>query len=183
MTNNGFGFSFFLVYVRINCMNEITYTQIMPNDIDDVIRIERATFSENEALSVESMIERINLIPDSFIATRNSEGTVVGYVSGPVTEGRYLDDESFERTEANPKTGGFQKIISLTVDPDYQGLGIATNLLLLLEKEAKSKKRLGISLTCHDYLVPYYEKHGFTDEGLSESKLGGETWYNMVMEF
>ena len=48
-------------------MNEITYTQIMPNDIDDVIRIERATFSENEALSVESMIERINLIPDSFI--------------------------------------------------------------------------------------------------------------------
>lgn len=138
-------------------MNEITYTQIMPNDIDDVIRIERATFSENEALSVESMIERINLIPDSFIAARNSEGTVVGYVSGPVTEGRYLDDESFERTEANPKTGGFQKIISLTVDPDYQGLGIATNLLLLLEKEAKSKKRLGISLTCHDYLVPYYE--------------------------
>ncbi len=55
-------------------MNEITYTQIMPNDIDDVIRIERATFSENEALSVESMIERINLIPDSFIAARNSEG-------------------------------------------------------------------------------------------------------------
>ena len=152
-------------------MNEITYTQIMPNDIDDVIRIERATFSENEALSVESMI------------ARNSEGTVVGYVSGPVTEGRYLDDESFERTEANPKTGGFQKIISLTVDPDYQGLGIATNLLLLLEKEAKSKKRLGISLTCHDYLVPYYEKHGFTNEGLSESKFGGETWYNMVMEF
>lgn len=164
-------------------MNEITYTQIMPNDIDDVIRIERATFSENEALSVESMIERINLIPDSFIAARNSEGTVVGYVSDPVTEGRYLDDESFERTEANLKTGGFQKIISLTVDPDYQGLGIATNLLLLLEKEAKSKKRLGISLTCHDYLVPYYEKHGFTDEGLSESKFGGETWYNMVMEF
>ena len=164
-------------------MNEITYTQIMPNDIDDVIRIERATFSENEALSVESMIERINLIPDSFIAARNSEGTVVGYVSGPVTEGRYLDDESFERTKANPKTGGFQKIISLTVDPDYQGLRIATNLLLLLEKEAKSKKRLGISLTCHDYLVPYYEKHGFTNEGLSESKFGGETWYNMVMEF
>lgn len=76
-----------------------------------------------------------------------------------------------------------KKIISLTVDPDYQGLGIATNLLLLLEKEAKSKKRLGISLTCHDYLVPYYEKHGFTNEGLSESKFGGETWYNMVMEF
>src|SRR5574341_1261340 len=86
-------------------MNEITYTQIMPNDIDDVIRIERATFSENEALSVESMIERINLIPDSFIAARNSEGTVVGYVSGPVTEGRYLDDESFERTDANPEQG------------------------------------------------------------------------------
>ena len=183
MTNGGFGFSFWIVYVRIKYMNEITYNQIMPNDIDDVIRIERLTFSENEALSVESMLERINLIPDTFIAARNSEGTVVGYISGPVTEGRYLDDESFERTDASPEQGGFQKIISLTVDPDYQGLGIATNLLLLLEKEARAKKRLGISLTCHDYLVPYYEKHGFTDEGLSESTFGGETWYNMVMEF
>ena len=45
MTNGGFGFSFWIVYVRIKYMNEITYNQIMPNDIDDVIRIERLTFS------------------------------------------------------------------------------------------------------------------------------------------
>ncbi|RZI49222.1 GNAT family N-acetyltransferase [Lactococcus kimchii] len=164
-------------------MTEITYNQITLNDIDDVMEIERLTFSENEALTLESMIERINQIPDTFIVARNSEGRLVGYIVGPVTENRYLSDDCFEHTDPNPFSSGFQKVISLTVNPDYQKLGIATKLLLLLEKEARSKGRLGISLTCHDYLIPYYEKHGFTNEGLSESQLGGETWYNMVMEF
>ncbi|MFQ9891236.1 MAG: GNAT family N-acetyltransferase, partial [Streptococcus sp.] len=39
-----------------------------------------------------------------------------------------------------------------------------------------------ISLTCHDYLIAYYEMNGFTDEGESESNHGGSTWYNMVWE-
>ena len=45
-----------------------------------------------------------------------------------------------------------------------------------------SQKRQGISLTCHDYLIAYYEMNGFTDEGESESKHGGSSWYNMVWE-
>ena len=33
-----------------------------------------------------------------------------------------------------------------------------------------------------DYLIPYYEKQGFTNEGLSESQYAGEVWYNLVWE-
>ncbi|WP_252899306.1 hypothetical protein [Lactococcus fujiensis] len=39
-----------------------------------------------------------------------------------------------------------------------------------------------ISLTCLESLIPYYEKHGFVNEGRSESKLAGETWYNMIFD-
>ncbi|QDK69994.1 GNAT family N-acetyltransferase [Lactococcus protaetiae] len=164
-------------------MTEITYNRVVPSDIDVVMHIEKLDFSENEALSVASMVERIELISDSFIAARNTDGRVVGYITGPVTESRYLSDECFEHSEPNPNSGGFQKVISLAIDPEYQGLGIATKLLILLEEEARTKHRAGISLTCHDYLIDYYEKHGFKNEGLSESKFGGDTWYNMVMEF
>ena len=47
---------------------------------------------------------------------------------------------------------------------------------------AIAQKRQGISLTCHDYLIAYYEMNGFTDEGESESNHGGSSWYNMVWE-
>ena len=164
-------------------MTKITYDRVTAADIDAVMHIESVNFSENEALTRASMEERINRIPDSFIVARNEEGQVVGYVAGPVTEGRYLSDECFEHSDPNPLQGGFQKVISLSVDPEYQGLGIATELLLLLEKEARSKTRQGISLTCHDYLIPYYEKHGFINEGRSASTFGGEIWYNMIQEF
>ena len=39
-----------------------------------------------------------------------------------------------------------------------------------------------ISLTCHDYLITYYEMNGFIDEGESKSNHGDSIWYNMVWE-
>lgn len=164
-------------------MTKIIYNQVKPSDIDAIMHIETTDFAENEVLSKASMMERIELISDTFIVARTTDETVIGYITGPVTEGRYLSDICFEHSESNPKSGGFQKVISLAINPEYQGLGIATALLQQLENEARIKTREGLSLTCHDYLIPYYEKHGFTNEGLSESKLGGEIWYNMVMEF
>ena len=164
-------------------MTKITYEPAQIADLDDIMRIEEKSFAQNETLTRASMLERIRLIPDSFIVARNDESRIIGFISGPVTESRYLSDECFEHSDVNPVTGGFQKVISLAIDTDYQGMGIATELLLLLEQEARAKKRQGISLTCHDYLIPYYEKHGFANEGLSDSHLGGETWFNMVLTF
>lgn len=43
-----------------------------------------------------------------------------------------------------------------------------------------SQERDGISLTCHDDLISFYEMNGFKDEGESDSKHGGSLWYNMI---
>ena len=51
-----------------------------------------------------------------------------------------------------------------------------------LKEVAVEQEREGINLTCHDYLIPYYEKHGFVNEGISQSNFAGETWYDMVWE-
>lgn len=51
-----------------------------------------------------------------------------------------------------------------------------------LERVGSEHEREGINLTCHDYLIAYYEKHGFVNEGRSQSTFAGETWYDMVWE-
>ena len=51
-----------------------------------------------------------------------------------------------------------------------------------LKDLAIAQKRIGITLTCHENLISYYERNGFSDEGESESTHGGSSWYNMVWE-
>ena len=74
------------------------------------------------------------------------------------------------------------QLLSLSISKDFKGQGIGTALIAALKDLAIAQKRQGISLTCHDYLIAYYEMNGFTDEGESESKHGGSSWYNMVWE-
>ncbi|MNW57949.1 hypothetical protein D3C74_357870 [compost metagenome] len=41
-------------------------------------------------------------------------------------------------------------------------------------------ERAGITLTCKEELIPFYEKLGFTNHRPSESKHGGISWYNLL---
>lgn len=152
-------------------------------DIDKIIAIEKSGFSSNKAATREAMMERIQLISDSFIVAVNDLNQPIGYLVGPVIPERYLYDELFEKTTPNPKTGGYQSVLSLVVAPECQGTGIASKLLVELKKLAQKNARHGITLTCLETLVPFYERNGYKMEGISNSQHAGETWYNMVLEF
>ena len=86
--------------------------------------------------------------------------------------------EKIQRTFLVEK--GFISITSLSIAKEAQGLGVGTLLLEAMKEIAIKEDRQGINLTCHDYLIPYYEKQGFTNEGLSESQYAGEVWHNLV---
>ena len=49
-----------------------------------------------------------------------------------------------------------------------------------MEELVEENERIGITLTCKQELVSFYEKCGFVNHGMSESQHGGVTWYNMV---
>ncbi|HAP15897.1 MULTISPECIES: GNAT family N-acetyltransferase [Lactococcus] len=163
-------------------MEKITYDYAKISDLGGIMHIETTDFSPNEASSRESMLEQIERISDSFLVAHNERGTVVGYVAGPVTAGHFVEDRMFEHSERNPNFYGYQKITSLAVHPDYQGQGIAKELMSRFIEQARLKNRRGVSLTCHDYLVGYYERYGFVNKGISESQWGGEIWYDMTLE-
>ena len=48
------------------------------------------------------------------------------------------------------------------------------------EELVEENERKGITLTCKQELVSFYEKFGFVNHGMSESKHGGVSWYNLV---
>lgn len=163
-------------------MTKIIYTHPTLNDLDQIQWIEDTVFNSLEAASKESMKERIEVINDTFVIAKTQDNQVAGFIVGPVTLERYLTDDLFTGSAANPTDAKFQQIISLAIHPDFQGLGIGKQLLKELETIDRKANRSAISLTCVENLIAYYEAHGFVNEGRSNSQLAGEEWYNMVKE-
>ncbi|WP_280738488.1 MULTISPECIES: GNAT family N-acetyltransferase [unclassified Enterococcus] len=145
------------------------------------MEIEQQGFTPEEAASERAMVERIGIISDSFIVAVNGTEEILGYVVGPVISQRYLSDELFDKTTANPTKGGFQAILSLAVEPSYRKQKVGSALLAEIKRIAIFHERIGITLTCLAELVPYYEKQGYSAEGLSNSQHAGEEWFNMVL--
>ena len=153
--------------------------EVTIEDLDRLIEIENLSFTKEEAATEVAFVNRFRMIPDSFFVAEDN-GEIVGFVNGPVMERDYITDDLFSETKENPKTGGVQSILGLAVHPMHRKKGIATALLTHLETDAKSKNRKAVTLTCLERLIPFYEKHGYVNIGISQSEHGGEVWYNMT---
>ncbi|MFJ7971684.1 GNAT family N-acetyltransferase [Psychrobacillus sp. NPDC096389] len=152
---------------------------VQTTDLEQLLCIENEGFSKEEAATKEAFIERIQLIADSFIVAEKNE-EILGYINGPIIHQPYITDDLFEEIKENPKTGGYQSILGLAVSKKARNQGIAKVLLEKMEELVKENEREGITLTCKQELISFYEKHGFDNHGLSESQHGGVSWYNLV---
>ena len=151
------------------------------SDWEEILAIEQLNFPAAEAASAEVLKERIERISDTFLLAE-LHGELAGYIVGPAVQARYLTDDLFSNVGVNPSEGGFIAVQSLSIHPDFQRQGVGTLLLAALKETAVQQNRQGISLTCHDELIPYYEMSGFVHEGISDSTHGGTIWSNMVWE-
>lgn len=157
----------------------ISLRKVEISDLEQLILIENEGFSLEEAATKEAFLNRIQLIADTFIVAEK-EGKILGFINGPVINQIYITDNLFKEIKANPKRGGYQSVLSLAVSKQARNQGIAKILMKRLEKLVEDNERDGITLTCKQELVSFYEKLGFISHGISESKHGGESWYNMV---
>ncbi|MED4072252.1 GNAT family N-acetyltransferase [Priestia endophytica] len=148
------------------------------SDLPRLIEIETSCFSKEEAATPDATKQRLQHIRDSFFVAEE-DGTIAGLVNGPVTRQEFITDDLFENIIANLPFGGHQTILGLAVHPDFQSRGISAKLLVHLEKEARKRNRETVTLTCKDDLIPFYEKHGYINMGVSDSAHGGAVWYNM----
>ena len=153
------------------------------SDLDRILEIELENFSLEEAIPRSVFEAHLREIQTSFLVAEK-EGRVLGYIEGPVVLHRHLQDQSFteEVEDHSHRSGGDIFVTCLSIAKEAQALGVGKRLLTALKEVAVEQEREGINLTCHDYLILYYEKHGFVNEGISQSNFAGETWYDMVWE-
>ena len=157
----------------------ISLREVRAKDLEQLLKIEDEGFSKEEAATKEAMVERVQLIADSFIVAEK-EGEILGYINGPIIDQPYITDDLFETIEENPNKGGYQSILGVAVSKQARNQGIAKILFKRMEELVKENEREGITLTCKQELISFYEKLGFINHGLSESEHGGVSWYNLV---
>ena len=148
------------------------------SDWEEILAIEQLNFPAAEAASAEVLKEQI---ADTFLLAE-LHGQLAGYIVGPAIQARYLTDDLFSKVSANSPEGGFIAVQSLSVHPDFQRQGVGTLLIAAHKETVVQEQRQGISLTCHDELIPYFDMNGFVHEGISDSTHGGGVWSDMVWE-
>ncbi|RRK11274.1 N-acetyltransferase [Lactiplantibacillus garii] len=153
-------------------------TPVKMADLPQIMAIEKAGFSDAEAGSTAAYQERIEKLGSTFLVARN-EAVVLGFIVGPATKERYIQDEMFVTTPTNLERGGHQLVFTLAVSPLARHQRVGSQLLAALETDARAHQRTSMALTCLERLVPFYEGNGFTNQGVAESTHAGETWYNL----
>lgn len=148
-------------------------------DLDQLLAIENEGFSKEEAATKEALLERIQLIPDTFIVAEKN-GKILGFINGPIINQPYITDDLFKKIKENPKSGGYQSILGLVVSKHARNQSIAKILMRRMEELVKENERTGITLTCKQELVSFYEKLHFVNHGISESAHGGVQWFDLI---
>ena len=151
-------------------------------DLDRVVEIENRCFPVAQAATRASFQARIAAFPTHFILLI-VDGAIAGFVNGAVLNERYIADEMYESTDFHNEQGNYQSVYGLDVLPEYRGKGYAHQLMAQLIDQAKKEARKGVTLTCLDEKIGFYETMGFRCEGVSESSHGGVVWNNMLLDF
>ena len=160
-------------------------------DLDAIETVEAACFPPAEAASNESLTARVATYPNHFwllinpdeddtsFPSRVEDGTLVGFVDGMATGEPDLTDMMYDDATMHDEQGDWQMIFGVDVAPVYQHRGCASYLLRQVILDATQAGRRGIVLTCKERLLGFYERLGFTDEGISGSTHGNVTWHQM----
>lgn len=143
----------------------ITIRQATLSDLEEMLAIEEANPSLEEALSRQSLEESIRKSAGTFLVARD-ENQLVGYVLGALVSRSYT------------QTSGNLEIKRVAIHPDHRGQGLGTLLLAALKQVTVELDYQGILLQSPDELLSYFEMNGFVEEEVTGSHYGsGSEWY------
>ena len=159
-------------------MDEINIRFATEDDWAAIAEAEAMCFPESERAESATIKERLAKFADCFLLLFCG-GRLAAYIDGAVTKEKDLTDDMFEDAALHDENGGWQMIFGLGVLPPFRGKGYAARLLKEFERLAAGEGRLGLVLTCKPYLVAFYAKYGYADEGVCASSHGGAVWHQM----
>ena len=152
------------------------------DDLEAVAAVEARCFPPEQAATMEQFRDRLQTYPEGFWLLWDGE-ILVGFLDGMVFDSPELTDAMFDDASLHEPRGDWQMIFGLNTIPEYRNRGCAGQLIRQCIHDAEIEGRRGVVLTCLEEKIPYYEKFGFRNEGVSESVHGGAVWYMMRITF
>ena len=141
----------------------ITIRQATLSDLEEMLAIEEANPSLEEAFSRQSLEESIRKSAGTFLVA-GDENQLLGYVLG----------------EAQSIHSKWIEIKSLTIHPDHWGQGLGTLLLAALKQVTVELDYQGILLQSPDELLSYFEMNGFVEEGVPEALYARSSGWDLI---
>lgn len=151
-------------------------------DLAAIAAVEKVCFPPTEAAAEKTFQKRLEVFAEHFWLLID-EGKVVAVINGMVTDIPRLSDEMFEDASMHDEKGVWQMIFGVETIPEYRNRGCAGMLMKRVIRDARLQGRRGLVLTCKEGLIPFYERFGFENEGVSASVHGGAVWYDMRLTF
>lgn len=149
-----------------------------PGDLEELAYIESVSYPTAEGASRDSIKGRLEKFPGHFWILEE-DGRIIAFINGFVTDEKDLTDEMYDHPEMHDEDGRWQMIFSVVTAPEYRRRGYAGRVMKKVLEDAGKQKRAGAVLTCKEALIPFYEKFGFVNEGVSASTHGDAVWYQM----
>lgn len=162
-------------------MNErFEFRNILLEEADQAVDIEKICFPPNEACSERMMKERVAKAPDLFLVAVDKEtGKIAGFLNGLATNEQLFRDEFFTDANLHDPEGKTVMLLGLDVLPEYRRQGLAREIVRRYCCREREKGRKRLILTCLDAKVEMYERMGFQNLGEAHSLWGGEKWFEM----
>lgn len=151
------------------------------DDLSEIFTIESSNFNENERIEIPVIKEYLEKTPETIFVIEDNK-QVVAYCLSVLSSEKVVTDQLFYSYSSCLDKKGYLIVLSISIHPDYQKQGLGTMLLATLKDYCFHQLYSGIALTCHDYLIPYYEMNGFKEMGISQSTFGQEVWFDMLLE-
>jgi len=149
-------------------------------DLDRCFEIETSAYAGDEAATKEKILTRIETYPEGFIVLENAD-EIIGFINAGATHQVELSDEAFKELVGHDPQGQYIVVMSVVIDPKYQGQGFANRLLVDFIERMQALHKAEIYLICQTELIPLYAKHGFAHLGESDSDHGGLSWHEMSL--
>lgn len=159
--------------------------QVRASDLERCCAVEAACFCPAEAADPDSVAVRMRTYPQGFLVAEvmvDNAPMVVGMVNSGATSKDDISDEAFKKLVGHDPDGRNLVIFSLAVLPEWQGRGLARQLMEAFARRAAALGKERILLICKEYYIGLYERLGYRNLGPSASSHGGASWYEMVLE-
>lgn len=155
--------------------------QVQLADVERCYEIESLAYPADEAATLEKIRIRAEQYPEGFIVLED-QNQIIGFINSGSTDHVVMSDDNFKELVGHTSSGVHLVIMSVVVDPKFQGQGYAAKLMNAFITHAKLLNKHSIYLMCKKEYIKLYEKFGFQFIQISESSHGSELWYEMQLK-